>query len=67
MTNSLVKRRRPTANHAAAAAASLALLAGSILASAVPATAAPPSPTHPVLLATPTPCPTACAGSPNHR
>jgi hypothetical protein len=67
ITRIYVGRRRPTVNQAAAVAASLALLAGSLLASAVPVTAAPTDPTHQIQQPTPTPCLQLCAGSPNHR
>lgn len=68
MADIYVGSRKRKSNRAAAALATLALLAGSIVASAAPADAAPPRPgINMPAQPTATPCPTSCAGGVNHR
>jgi hypothetical protein len=62
-----MKRQALTPNHFAAVAVSLAILASSLLASTVPAAAAPAQPSYRYTAPTATPCLTICAGQINHR
>jgi hypothetical protein len=61
------KRRKLAVNRAAAVGVSVAILAGAMLASALPAGAATPRPTYSNARPTSTPCAIYCFGNVNHR